>query len=781
MRTLLLIFIYIITSFSIRANEWKILKPQEASKAYEIAANEFQKFYNAVTGEKIDIIDTPEKEVNLIVIGSDIVNRYTRDAIEKKIIKPLNLGAESDSYRILSAKDNNRDVLFLVGGNGRSTLYAVYDFFERQAGCRYFWDGDIIPKANHIQMTGLDIAESPRFMYRGLRYFAHRSLTRFQAEHWGPDEWEKEINWIVKKRLNLFMLRIGMDDIFQKAFPDIVPYPPTDKTLPEALPRSFYDRTTAWPLKYRGELRKHILSYARDRELIHPEDMGTMTHWYSCTPKAFLEAVKPTFNPQSGGAYLGNPTNAVWDIRDDKNLDNYWKLTQAHIDNYGSPNMFHTIGIAERETFDNREDNLEMKLYAYRRIINKLREHYQTAPVLIASWDFYLPGWKGKEINKLLKQLNPSTTIILDYTSDLPSNETNTHFENWGVVNKFPYTFGIFHAYEWENELRGHYDLIKQRMPVAAADPMCKGFVFWPETSHSDPLMLDFFTHNAWNPDILTPEEILPAFCKDRYGKDAEIMLRGWTAAMPVIKLVDELPARYKEIWAFAKKEITEESVKSFRDNEAIIAGTLAHVPGILRTLAGLPYGYGNKFIDRDAIDLARTITGRQFTAELHRYAIAQADYRAGKCKINNVRVAEKRARAVLYALRDILALHDDYSMNASLKQIESVKQPINPAFEQALKGNSENDYCRSYISEYFDYYYLPQFEHYTKEINKALAKSKQPETFPDVSKMDMQYIVDAFYNKPLKEMKPLNPKSRTNKTYRNILDSLAQDLEKYH
>ncbi len=779
MRTPFLIIASIFISFFTQANDWKILKPTNAHRAYEIAANEFQAFYHAVTGQKLEIINTPQKG-NLIVIGSDIVNRFTRNAIEKKIISPLNIGAESDSYRILSAKDDDCNFLFLAGGNGRSTLYAVYDFFEREAGCRYFWDGDIIPKADHIQMTGLDITESPRFMYRGLRYFAHRSLTRFQAEHWGPDEWEKEINWIVKKRLNLFMLRIGMDDIFQKAFPDIVPYPPTDKTLPEALPRSFYDRTTAWPLQYRGELRKHILSYARDRELIHPEDMGTMTHWYSCTPKAFLKTVQPTFNPQSGGAYLGNPTNAVWDIRDDKNLDNYWKLTQAHIDNYGSPNMFHTIGIAERETFNTREDNLEMKLYAYRRIINKLREHYPTAPVLIASWDFYLPGWKGSEIKKLLMQLNPSNTIILDYTSDLPSNKTNTHFENWGVVNKFPYTFGIFHAYEWENELRGNYDLIRQRMPIAIADPMCKGFVFWPETSHSDPLMLEFFTHNSWKPDMLTPEEILPVFCNDRYEENAKIMLEGWKAAMPVIELEDELPAQYKNIWAFAKKEITDESVKEFRDNDTKIATTLNKVPEILHILARLPYGKGNKFIDRDAIDLARTIAGRQFTAELYRYAIAQADYRAGRCKINHIKTAERRAKATLYALRDILALHDDYSMNASLKQIESVKQPVNPAFEQALKGNSENDYCRSYISEFFDYYYLPQFEHYVKEINKELAV-KHIKKFPDADKMDMQYIINAFYNKPLKEMRPLNPKPRTNKTYHSILEDLAKDLEKYN
>ena len=138
---------------------------------------------------------------------------------------------------------------------------------------------------------------------------------------------------------------------------------------------------------------------------------------------------------------------------------------------------------------------------------------------------------------------------------------------------------------------------------------------------------------------------------------------------------------------------------------------------------------------------------------------------------------AEKRVKAILYALRDILSLHDDYSMNASMRQIESEGQPINPAFEQALKGNSENDYCRTYISEYFDYYYIPQFEHYAREINRQLPGKDN--TFPDITKMDMQYIVDEFYEKPLKEMKPLSSLPRTYRSYCKILLHLADDLEK--
>ena len=164
------------------AAEWTILKPASAPQAYEVAAQEFQKFYEGVTGSRLSVTSEPGSSANLVVIGSDSVNGFCRTAIEQGIIPPLGVGAETDAYRIRSAEKDGRSYLFLAGGNGRSTLYAVYDFFERQAGCRYFWDGDIVPKQAAIRMDGLDVSASPRFAYRGIRYFAHRSLDRFQAE-----------------------------------------------------------------------------------------------------------------------------------------------------------------------------------------------------------------------------------------------------------------------------------------------------------------------------------------------------------------------------------------------------------------------------------------------------------------------------------------------------------------------------------------------------------------------------------------------------------------------
>jgi hypothetical protein len=269
-----------------------------------------------------------------VLIGNDAVNPIVHRLILQGRIEGLDLRYDTDDYRILSLADEGRMLLILAGGAGCSTIYAVYDFFRRRAGAEYFWDGDVIPKRASIDLAGYDVTERPHFQYRGLRYFAHRGPHRFHAEMWDFEDWQREIDWLLKKRLNLFMLRTGIDDLFQRAFPE-VPYPPEDAVDPDAEPRSYNDRTSFWPLKYRGELRKRVLAYARDRGLLHPEDTGTITHWYSHTPGSFYRSHPdfPVTKDQKTGYKLS--TAAVWDIEYEQTWDAYWKLTEKHIREFG--------------------------------------------------------------------------------------------------------------------------------------------------------------------------------------------------------------------------------------------------------------------------------------------------------------------------------------------------------------------------------------------------------------------------------------------------------------
>ena len=51
---------------------------------------------------------------------------------------------------------------------------------------------------------------------------------------------------------------------------------------------------------------------------------------------------------------------------------------------------------------------------------------------------------KPEEVQQLIKELDPDRTLILDYTSE--SDDPDIGFQKWGIVGKFPWIFGLFHA-----------------------------------------------------------------------------------------------------------------------------------------------------------------------------------------------------------------------------------------------------------------------------------------------------------------------------------------------
>ncbi|MFA6931190.1 MAG: alpha-N-acetylglucosaminidase TIM-barrel domain-containing protein [Lentisphaeria bacterium] len=754
----------------------KILVPQEQG-IYLIAGNEFAALWQRVTGKKLSLTTSDDGKSDLIVLGSDAMNSFAHGKIVEKQIEQFGIRADSDDFQLVSLPDQGRNLLFIAAGRPRALLYGVYHFFETRAGCHYFWDGDRIPKAGTIDITGLNILEKPHFEYRGLRYFAHRSLHRFQAEHWDFEDWKKEIDWILKKRFNLFMLRIGLDDLFQKAFPECVSYPGYE--VPESKERSYDDRNLFWPLQYRGELRRKILAYARERDLLHPEDVGTMTHWYSRTPLDYLEKVKPDFLPQATAGY-NEETGLVWDIRQEKNLNDYFHLTETHIREYGAPTLFHTIGLAERRCYEDREANHQMKLYTYRRIIAKLREKYPHAPLLIASWDFAM-YWTPEEVRSLVQELNPHNTIILDYTSET-DDELRT-FQNWDLVGKFPWIFGLFHAFEPNTEPRGNYEVIERRLPIAAEDPMCKGMILWPECSHTDTLLLEYLSANAWNPNSenLKISIFLKKFCAARYDQERyPAMLALWKQMLPLIKARhwngpgNRTHFLFAEIFFRPCAYLLNLDTRQLFIHEhyyQILEKLMQSVPDIFTNLATIQPEKDEVFIWRDVLDLARTCAARTLHYGLLKMLFAFERWRNHKGPAKDVLDLLNLAETMLTLFGQLLAAHPDYSMYQSLLLLQ--KHPeCNPDFEKTLKGNAENGYCRSYITELVNEIYRPELALAAGIIRKRIELDNHEQLLipTDELTVDLKQIADKFYEKPLQKMAAEN-----NKAFQNLPNTLQK------
>lgn len=753
-----------------------IIKPCSAPEAYSIAADAFREYWQRVTGENITIVESWQDD-DCVLIGADDVLDAAGDLIMEGLAEDFGLRYGTDDYCIKSFERNGHKVLLCAGGRGRSTIYAVYDYFHIAANVSYYWDGDSVPTAESLPLDGFDLNESPRFDYRGLRYFAHRSLTRFQAEHWGLADWQREIDWMCKRRLNYFMLRIGHDDVFQQAFPELVPYPDPNKICPEYDPETmpgYDDRTVFWPLEYRGKLRKMVLDYAFARDLIHSEDCGTMTHWYSRTPKAYLDAVHPDFVPQTTAGYR-QPTGQVWDIRKQENLEQYFKLTDAYVRCYGKPELFHTIGLAERMCYEKRRDNLKLKLYTYRKISRFLHEKYPTAKLLIASWDFVM-YWEPEEVQRLMQELDPERTILLDYTSESTSPEN--YFKNWGVQYKFPWIFGIFHAYESNSDIRGDYAHIEERLREAVPDPYCRGLIFWPELSHSDTLMLEYFTNSAWKPLNKDAHECIKDLCFGRYGKDALQMQAIWEQFYPLIKLSqwkydrkrptfqmnrDFMQSFLVQPFALLQQKNPEaaerfdSAIRYYASFEAAYEHDFAPVITALAALT--PEQLANPFLFRDAMDIARSTVSRRINMWITLLEVKIRDILAGDASAGDgIPALCDSILRLTESFGELLALHEDYSLNASFKRL-SEETTVNTCFEDTLKRNASCGYCQSHIAELVPNLYLPEmrfyFDHIRRDGKLLDLTADQPDYLAEYHR-----ISDAFVATSLEQLAPAKPRS---------------------
>lgn len=731
-----------------------IIRPARAHRAFEIAASTFADLAQRVSDAKVTVLTDREADKlspltdAVILIGSDAANHAVADLYLSGAAESFGIRYGTDDYCIRTSEVDGKPTLILAGGRPRSTIYAVYRYFERFCDCHWFWDGDRLSRTD-LPLSGIDLTESPRFEYRGLRYFAHRSLHRFQAEHWSLSDWQTEIDWLLKKRLNLFMLRIGLDDLFQRAFPEDVGYPERDKPLPEA-GEGYNDRTLFWSLDYRGELRKKLLRYAFERDLMHPEDCGTMTHWYSRTPLDFLKNKKPKFLPQVTGSY-GEPTGLVWDVREDESLDNYFKLTDTHVSEYGRPDLFHTIGLGERMFSDDPEKNKRMKLYVYRRIASHLKESYPNAPLLIASWDLWM-RFTPEEVQDLVAELDPTQSILFDYTSDT-TRENN--FTKWGVIGKFPWIFGIFSGYEPNSEIRGYYELTNERLRLAKADPMCKGLVLWPELSHGDTLITEYLALNAWEADTPSISELTDKFCRERYSEPhRERMAQLWRDLMPLVQLrawsMDSTIGQsgndlFPLILKRADFSRTPAAAERYRARLGDAPRLWPHAADLLRRLSDI--GADDEFLRRDLYDIARTILGRFINV-----AILEAELLfATGATLSEIEPRLDTALALLKLLAELLGGHDDYSLLVSLERLQGVTK-TNPDFEITLKRNAESDYCRSYIYENAAHLYVPEAELLLAHIRRAAENGTTLDR--EALLAEAQPIRDRFHATPLAKMK---------------------------
>ena len=127
---------------------------------FDLPRAEFAKYYREITGK-----EAPEEIVKFAIDPK--VSKSGRDAYT--LISGTPPSGWRASVPANSGRASSPASVTITGSNLRSVWYGLYDLLERRGGCHWFWDGDVVPKRDSIDLSNLDVHEEAHFEYRAIR------------------------------------------------------------------------------------------------------------------------------------------------------------------------------------------------------------------------------------------------------------------------------------------------------------------------------------------------------------------------------------------------------------------------------------------------------------------------------------------------------------------------------------------------------------------------------------------------------------------------------------
>ena len=138
--------------------DYAVVQAENATEPEKFAVQELTNFLSRVTGATFPVIEETALSGNTrgIYVG------WTSYA-ERNGIDASKLGEEEWVIRSIGKN------LVLAGGRPRGTMYAVYEFLERQVGCHWLdQDTEVVPSKPDLKLGKLDIRAKPAFARREL-------------------------------------------------------------------------------------------------------------------------------------------------------------------------------------------------------------------------------------------------------------------------------------------------------------------------------------------------------------------------------------------------------------------------------------------------------------------------------------------------------------------------------------------------------------------------------------------------------------------------------------
>jgi len=150
---------------------WDIVVDSEAITSEKYAAEEFQRWFEEATGMLLPVRNDAEEGVHHVFIGESAALAESGVGIDT-----AELGEEGLCVIV------REDLVAIVGGRPRGTLYGVYQFLEDELGVRFLtYDHTHVPDCSEAQIPCRKYTYKPPFSFRWSYYRENSENPEFAA------------------------------------------------------------------------------------------------------------------------------------------------------------------------------------------------------------------------------------------------------------------------------------------------------------------------------------------------------------------------------------------------------------------------------------------------------------------------------------------------------------------------------------------------------------------------------------------------------------------------
>ncbi len=149
------------TLFSNGKSDYRISLAVNVSESEKWAAKELQHWLKEISGVELPLLPEDNNYGGpQVVVGSSSLSSQSSPSSQSATAE------ESFHYY------NDGPNIYITGGKQRGTMYGVFEFLERELGCRWYTPAvNVIPKREELKFVWLDHAEKPGVRVRNNFYF----------------------------------------------------------------------------------------------------------------------------------------------------------------------------------------------------------------------------------------------------------------------------------------------------------------------------------------------------------------------------------------------------------------------------------------------------------------------------------------------------------------------------------------------------------------------------------------------------------------------------------